>query len=396
MIKITRKDNCSGCSACFNICPKNCITMQMDKEGFLYPKVNETECINCGLCERSCPIINPIQEKKQKQKAFLIQNKDDEVRRESTSGGAFTAIARYVLSRGGVVFGACFDENYVVKHIYVETEKDLRKFRNSKYVQSEIGDAFNMAKHFLTNNRIVCFSGTPCQIEGLKCYLGKEYDNLVTVDVVCRAVPSPLLWKKYFNMKKVEMETDITKVMFRDKYYGYKYSTMTICSSKNEYHSGVESDQWLRAFFSGICNRPSCHQCKFKKRYRVSDFTIWDCFTVDAFNKEMDDDKGTTRMLIQSEKGGEILDLIGNEIVCFSIDADKAVEGVKEMFFSTTVNPRREQFVADMQSMDGRELFNKYFPETFRVKAERFARYTSYRLGIYKPMKNIARKFLKR
>lgn len=394
MIEITKKENCSGCSACFNICPKKCITMQMDKEGFLYPEVNKAECINCNLCERSCPIINPIQEKKQEQKAFLIQNKDEQIRRESTSGGAFTAIAKYVLSGGGVVFGACFDENYVVKHTYVEREEDLKRFRNSKYVQSQIGDTFSKAKHFLNDNRMVCFSGTPCQIEGLKCCLGKDYDNLITVDVVCRAVPSPLVWKKYFDIKKEEMGTGIKKVMFRDKHYGYKYSTMSVCSDKKEYHSGVESDQWLRSFFSGICNRPSCHECKFKKRYRISDFTIWDCFTVDTFVKGMDDDKGTTRMIIQSEKGEKILDSIKDEIVYSSIDVEKAIEGVKEMFYPTEKSPKREQFFIDMQNMNGKDLFNNYFPETFRVRSERFVRVTSYRLGIYKQMKKIAKKVL--
>ena len=396
MIEITKKENCSGCSSCANICPKNCITMQMDNESFLYPEVNKADCINCNLCEGSCPIINPIIEEKHEQKAFLIQNKDEQIRRESTSGGAFTAIAKYVLSQGGVVFGACFDENYVVKHTYVETEEDLKKFRNSKYVQSQIGDTFSTAKNFLVNNRMVCFSGTPCQIEGLKCYIGKEYDNLITVDVVCHAVTAPLLWEKYLNMKKLAIGTNINKVIFRDKYFGYKYSTITICSDEKEYHSGVESDQWLRAFFSEICDRPSCHKCKFKKIYRVSDFTIWDCFTVDVFNKGMDDDRGTTRVITQSEKGEKILDLIKDEIIYCSIDVDKAIDGVKEMFYSVAPNPKREQFITDMQKMDGEELLNKYFPETFKVKAERFARHMSYRLGIYKQMKKIVKTIVKK
>lgn len=396
MIEITKKGNCCGCSSCANICPKNCITMQMDEEGFLYPEINKAECINCNLCEHSCPILNPIPEEKVEQKAFLIQNKDDQIRRESTSGGAFTAIAKHVLSHGGVVFGACFDKNYVVKHSYVETQENLKKFRNSKYVQSQIGDSFNRAKYFLSNNRMVCFSGTPCQIEGLKCYLGKEYDNLITVDVVCHAVSSPLVWKKYFDIKKLTMGSDITKVMFRDKYFGYKYSTMTICSGTKEYHSGVESDQWLRAFFSEICDRPSCHQCKFKKRYRNSDFTLWDCFMVDTFDKDMDDDKGTTRMITQSEKGEKILNLIKDEVKFCPIDIDKAIDGVKEMFYSVAPNPKREQFIMDMQEMDGKDLLNKYFPETLRVKAERFVRYASYKLGIYKQVKKIVKKILKK
>jgi coenzyme F420-reducing hydrogenase beta subunit len=370
--------------------------MQMDEEGFLYPKVDKIICINCKFCEHVCPILNPIPEKKHMQKAFLIQNRDNQVRRESTSGGAFTAIAKCVLNYNGVVFGASFDKNYIVRHICVETEKDLNKFRNSKYVQSEIGNMFEKAKNFLDNDRMVCFSGTPCQIEGLKCYLGREYYNLITVDVVCRAVPSPLLWEKYLNVKKMNMENNIKKILFRDKYYGYKYSTMTICSGNYEYHSGVESDQWLRLFFSNICDRPSCYNCKFKKQYRISDFTIWDCFTVDYFNKNMDDDKGTTRMLVQSPKGDKVFDLFKDEVMYYSIDVDKAVNGVKEMFHSVTLNPQRQQFIVDMQKMDDKMLLDKYFPETFGVKLERFFRHASYHLGIYSQMKRIVKRILRK
>ena len=170
MITIKNKKDCCGCSACYSICPKSCIEMKADEEGFLYPNVNKDICINCGLCEKVCPIINKTSEKKTKQEGYLVQIKDEKIRAESTSGGAFTAIAKYVLDRKGVVFGVQYDKDLNVVHSYVENEADLKLYRNSKYVQSEIGDTFKQAKKFLDIGKWVCFSGTPCQIEGLKIF----------------------------------------------------------------------------------------------------------------------------------------------------------------------------------------------------------------------------------
>ena len=393
MINILEKAKCCGCSACENVCPQNCIEMKRDDEGFQYPSVNEHECNDCGLCESVCPMLHSVEEDKREQKAYLVQIKDDAIRRESTSGGAFTAIAQYVIRKGGVVFGAAFDEKLQVYHRYVESETDLKLFRGSKYVQSAIGNSYQQAKLFLDENRLVCFSGTPCQIEGLKSYLNKDYDNLITVDVVCRAVPSPLIWEKYCQMQNAKYGNVITKVLFRDKYYGYKYSTMTIYTdvAKGEpvYHRGVETDVFLRAFFSDICDRPSCYKCNFKKRYRVSDFTIWDCFNVDEFNKKMDDDKGTTRVLIQSQKADVIFNEIKKEVTYCCVDVDTLVKDVNEMFHSVNINPKREVFFADAKVLNNEDLFKKYFPETFKVKLERFIRLTFNRMGIYKPMKKI-------
>lgn len=393
MITISDKAKCCGCSACASSCPRNCINMNPDNEGFRYPEVNESLCVNCGLCERVCPILNPVKEDVKMQKAYLVQIKNEAIRRESTSGGAFTAIAQYIISKGGVVFGVTFDERMQAVHRYVKSEGDLKFFRGSKYVQSHIGETFQQVKRFLNENKWVCFSGTPCQIEGLKSYLGKDYDNLITVDIVCHAVPSPFIWDKYFQMQKGKYGNCISEILFRDKYYGYKYSTMTIYTSKDNsepvYHKGVETDVFLRAFFSDICDRPSCYQCAFKKRYRVSDVTLWDCFNVDSFDIKMDDDKGTTRVLIQSPKGDKIFSAIKHKVEYCCVDADMLVKGVHEMFYSVNINPKRDAFFAESQVLNGEALFKKYFPDTFKVKLERFARLTCNRLGVYKPMKTI-------
>lgn len=392
MIRIDKKENCCGCTACAAICPKNCIEMKEDREGFRYPEVDEEACVKCGACEKVCPIKKHEEEKQFEQKAYLVQHKNDDVRLESSAGGAFTAISEMVLEKKGVVFGAAYDENFQVHHIYVENKEDLRFFRNSKYVQSDLENTFSEVKNFLKENRWVCFSGTPCQIEGLNSYLGKKYDHLIMVDVVCHGIPSPLIWNKYLEYQKNKIP-QADNIRFRDKYFGYKYSTMSfVREGKNVYHAGSQADPMLRAFFSDICDRPSCYQCPVKKRYRVSDLTIWDCFSVYDFDKKMDDDKGTTRVLCHTEKGLNVIEKLKKVANCKEVPADKIVAGVKEMFESVKMNPKRGAFFDDAQSMTGNELFEKYYPMTTKIKIKTLIRKTLLVTGIYGSMKKILNK----
>lgn len=394
LIRIDKKENCCGCTACAAICPKSCIEMKEDKEGFRYPEVDEEICIECGACERVCPILNKTKEEKFQQEGYIIQNKDQQVLRESTAGGAFTAIAEYILNKNGVIFGVELSKDLQAKHICVENKNELYRFRNSKYMQSimdETGKTQRKVKEFLDADRYVCFSGTPCQIEGLKKYLKKDYPKLITVDVVCRAVPSPFIFRKYIEYQEHKMNQKISSVRFRDKYYGYKYSTMNVLTNKNQgkYHKGVESDPWLRAFFSNICDRPSCHKCNFRKQYRVSDFTIWDCFNVGRFSKNLDNDKGATRMLIHSEKGKAIFRDICGEYNYVQVNPEKLIEGSKEVKESVAPNDKRKEFFDDANRMNGVELYKKYFPDTLKVKLERIIRLGCYKLGIYAVAKKV-------
>jgi hypothetical protein len=222
----------------------------------------------------------------------------------------------------------------------------------------------------------------------LKQYLDVKkinQENLILVDVVCRAVPSPLIFRKYLEHQEKKNSEHITSVRFRDKHYGYKYSTMNVISDRNHgnYHRGVESDPWLRAFFSNICDRPSCHDCKFRKLHRVSDFTIWDCFHVGRFSKELDNDKGATRLLVHSLKGKQILDAVTSDLAKVSVPVQTIIDGAKELSESVAPNERRDVFFADAREMDGYDLFEKYFPETAKVKVKRVIRMTAYTLGIY-------------
>lgn len=393
-IQIDDKTNCCGCTACKNVCPTNAIEMKEDSEGFLYPNIDKEKCINCGMCKKVCPILNVKKEEK-KQKAYIFQYNNDTVRRESTSGGAFTAIAEYVLNKNGIVFGAMFDESFKVIHQSITNIKDLYKFRNSKYVQSDLRSCFIEAKNNLEEGRWVCFSGTTCQIEGLKKFLSKDYDKLLTVDVVCRAVPSPLVWKKYLEVQTRKYK-NINKILFRDKIYGYKYSNLSIYSKKSNYHKGIETDPYLRAFFSNICDRPSCYNCKFKKIDRLSDITIWDCFEVEKYNKEFDDDKGTTRILVNSEKGEHIIEIISKKHKAQEISVEEATKGFLAMFQSVKENRKRKQFFDDMNSMEPDKVFNKYFSNNFKAKIERFSRITLIKLGIYKTIIRLGKRVRKR
>jgi coenzyme F420-reducing hydrogenase beta subunit len=387
MITIERKEDCCGCSACMAACPVDAIQMTADDEGFQYPQIDMEKCINCGKCDRVCPIKNPVPEISQEQKAYLFQLKDKKLRMDSTSGGAFTAIAGTILREGGVVFGAAYDENLQVIHTYVEKEADLWRFRNSKYVQSNVQNSFRQVKDFLQQGRKVCFSGTPCQVEGLNSYL-KNVDkkqNLILVDLVCRAVPSPLLWKKYVAWQQERLGKEIGNIRFRDKrHYGYKYSQMVIEDKAGNviYHSGVESDPYLRAFFSNLSDRPSCYECKFKKRYRVSDMTIWDCFDVGLKDKDFDDDLGTTNVLIHNLEKENVINE-NMQGVFKEITADKCVYGMRELIQSVTKNNKRREFFDTVESKKMDEICLEYFPDNSYVKLKRMLRVILFRTGIY-------------
>lgn len=391
MIIIKRKEDCCGCSACMAACPVNVIKMASDDEGFYYPKIDKDKCIQCGKCDSVCPIKNNNMEIVKEQKAFLFQIRNKNLRMDSTSGGAFTAIAAAILREGGVVFGAAYDDAFNVVHRYVETEAELWRFRNSKYVQSDVKNSFRQVKNFLRAGRKVCFSGTPCQIEGLHNYLGeiKQRENLLLVDMVCRAVPSPLFWKKYITWQQKNTGKKIGNIRFRDKrHYGYKYSQMVIEDKKGNilYHKGVESDPYLRAFFSNLIDRPTCYECKFKKRYRVSDITLWDCFDVGLKCKQFDDDIGTTNILIHTERGYKLLDEISSGSK-YAIEADKAVCGMKELTASVSYNTKRNEVMKYLQNHTMQEVIIKIFPDTVVIKIKRNLRLFLLKINIYDEVK---------
>ena len=389
MIEIKDKSKCSGCSACYSVCPKNCISMIEDEEGFLYPTVNKDDCIECGLCEKVCPLEEHNNKKNGVVSSCIIQNKDKEVLLQSTSGGSFTPIAEYVLRQNGVVFGVeMTSDDFIIRHTKVEKKEELLKFRSSKYVQSSVGDTFKDAKNELENGRMVCFSGTPCQIQGFKNFLKKDYENLITVDVVCRGVPSPGMWRDY--VEKLQQLDKVQEVVFRDKGLGYQYSTMKVKYANGAVkRNGIEADQWLRMFFSGLSLRPSCPTCNFRTTDRCSDFTIWDCFNVSDLTNTLDETKGATRMLIHTQKGMQIFDKINCSFNFVEAPTNVVAKGIKETFF---LDKNRNNFISDYKSMSMDSLLEKWVPMSVKVYLKKYARRVLNVIGLDLIVKKVKRK----
>ena len=393
-VEITSKEDCCGCTACANICPNEAITMIADKEGFLYPFINKSKCVDCGMCKNICPTLNKTKNKEENQKGYIFQYRDNQIRKESTSGGFYTAISEYVIKKNGIVYGVSLDDNFVAKHERVTKKEDLWKFRNSKYVQSDPNTTFKQVKKDLENKSLVLYSGTACEIEGLKRYLQKNYNNLLTVDVICRSVPSPLLWEKYINEKN--KNKDIDKVYFREKKYGYKYSNLCMHSKeKIVYNNGVDTDPYLRAFFSNIASRPSCYNCKFKEQFHKSDFTIWDCFEVDYYDESFNDDKGTTRVLINNENVFEIFKEVSTTHNIKEIEVKELINNFHQMFNSIKYNSNRDLFFEEL-NIDGCEALKKYFPNKLINRLEKYTRILLIKLGIYSYFNRLGKKIRKR
>lgn len=384
-------EQCCGCGACANRCPKQAISMVPNHEGFLHPVVDAEKCVECGACEKACPGLNPAYNENALKEAFVLQNKDDAIRYQSTSGGAFTAIAEEVIRRGGIVFGAVMTTDLKVVHDSVETVEGLAKFRNSKYVQSEIGDCYNRAKSFLNDGRWVCFSGTPCQINGLIKFLGKEYEKLITVDVVCKSVPSPLVFQKYVEYKK-GLEGDISDVVFRDKKRGFLYCTMAHYLShedrrdaKDVYRRGSESDEWLRLFLSGKISRRSCMTCHYQTAQRVSDFTLGDIW--ETGNTKLDDNRGSTLVHVWTQKGEEFLNSVRDNvrIVTYPVERSRGMERKNTL----TVQQNREKLFEDANNMEAKAFFARYAPYTMKVRIKNTGRYLLWRLGLQNLVRHV-------
>ena len=352
MIDIKEKHNCCGCSACVQICPKQCISMSADNEGFLYPHVDSAICIDCGLCEKVCPVINQ-NEPREPLAVYAAKNTNEEVRLKSSSGGIFTLLAEKVIAEGGVVFGVRFNENWEVIHDYTETVEGLEAFRGSKYVQSFIGDNFKVAKQFLNNGRKVLFSGTPCQIAGLKKFLRKDYENLLTVEVVCHGVPSPMVWRDYLDYKRAERAAGkntvssslnelpvITGISFRDKTNGWKKFDFKICyaASKAAENSVSKSanttnceitpfneDLFMKGFLKNIYLRPSCYHCAARQGKSGADISIADYWGVQSIHPEIDDNKGTGAVLINTNNGLKCYNNIYQSLDCVQTNYDDIV-----------------------------------------------------------------------
>ena len=369
MIDIKNKEECCGCSACYNICPVQAIEMKEDEKGFKYPVINKDKCIKCNLCEKVCPIL---QKKKVENIpiAYAVKNKQDEIRKESSSGGVFSLLAEEIIEHQGVVFGVAFDENFRAKHICIENKKDIEKIRKSKYMQSSIGDTYKKVKEYLENGRQVLFTGTPCQIEGLKSYLQKEYENLYTQDIICHGVPSPKVHDKYLEyQKKLNQNNKIKDINHRDKTNGWRNYFVKINLENNfTYNQSHYKDLFIQAFLSNLVLRDSCYNCSFKKENRISDITLADFWGIENVLPQMDDNKGTSLVIINSEKGKRLFEQIKQKTERTECDFHEAIKYNPSMTKSVQMHRNRDKFFKYLENREFNKLVKKYIHKQSMLK----------------------------
>ena len=365
MINIVQKDKCTACQACFNICPQKSISMIYDSEGFLYPKVNKELCIDCGLCNKVCP-INKKRKTNNQGIAYLCMNKDINVRLESSSGGVFSLLAECVIAEGGKVFGAAYNEKFDIVHIEIDKTEDICMLRGSKYAQSNIGDVYAKVKEYMNNGQTVLFSGTPCQIGGLKSFLGKDYDKLILQDIICHGVPSPGIWRKYVKYREENSGSKTIKISQRDKTSGWEQYSMNFkFKNGTEYRKIFSEDIFMRGFLSDLYCRPSCYNCHFKSIERESDITLADFWGIKNIHPEYCDNKGVSLVFVNSVKGEKIFDKIKDKLVLKTVDINEAVKYNSAAYESCVMPNGRKKIMKKIQHKNFFNYVDKYTKKNF-------------------------------
>ena len=360
---LVSRDRCTGCTACKSICPKQCINMLKDEEGFNQLVIDLNNCINCKLCENICPILNKLEVHKDTS-AYAIINKDENVRLNSTSGGFFSILANYVFENNGYVVGASYNNQYDVEHIIINNKEDLYKLRGAKYSQSELGDILIQIKQLLEDKQLVLFSGTPCQVGGLKAYLRKEYSNLITVDLICHGVPSPKVWKDYVeyrsnNDNNGELPININLRSKSSGWSKYGYS-VEFDYGTHKYSNLNSQDLFMKIFVGDYCLRESCSNCTFKGIHRVSDFTLGDYWGVWDQLPEMDDNKGTSLVFVRGNKAQELFNLLNENFDYKEVDRGESTTMNPSMIRSSVSKENRNEFLKEINSNNFEEITNKY------------------------------------
>ncbi len=370
---ICDKKDCSGCYACASACPKQCITMEQNKEGFDYPIINYEQCINCKKCSDVCPVINKIKDDNAHPTAYGAINKNNLSRKEGSSGGIFGLLAKYVLDLGGVVIAPTFNEKFQLSHTIIDNESDLHNAIGSKYIQSRVGETYKNAKTLLDKGKIVMFSGTPCQIAGLKVYLGVDYENLITQDVVCHGVPSPLSWLYYLQGKAKKAKANcVTKVKFRQKADDNQTKIALSFDNGSEYSQSYTNDSFIKSYLSNINLRLSCYRCSFKQQHRCADITLGDFWGVEQVAPELNDNKGVSLVLLHSEKGKEIFEKIKENILHEQVDYTKAISANRAYLISSPQNPLRKAFYKKINSKNFDKTVTRFCGNGYVSKTIRF------------------------
>ena len=409
--KLCNYSACTGCAACAAICQLACIVMQPDSEGFLRPNINHSQCTSCHRCSATCPILQleyvgegskdtmlhvsvasaqSVANEKQLPIVYAAWHLDSSIRYESSSGGVFTALADNILADGGAVAGAAFDDLLVVRHIIIEKVADLQRLRGSKYVQSEIAPAFLLRmRDLLEQGRKVLFSGTPCEVTGLRSFLNHPYDNLFCCDFICHGVPSPMLFKKYIQKDEVSRK-QLTGVTFRDKTNGWKkfqISRQMQNGKKIIYDSMV--DPYMSAFLKDYALRPSCYECHFKSTERVGDLTIADFWGVKKTYPEYDpDDKGTSLILVNNKKGSSWLLACHAMLFLGKADIKTAIAGNPSLVRPVSRPAQRDTFYIDLKVFSFTKVIEKYHLSFSRLDYV-FVGIKNYLIVVVRKIKNI-------
>lgn len=373
---LEKKSECSGCALCAAVCPVQCIKMKADTEGFRYPSVDYDKCIHCDRCRNICKESSKVITLGY-QRAYIAWTKDEDIREKSSSGGMFSELATCILKQGGHIYGAGFDENYKVVHQCIEKKADLKRLCGSKYVQSEVDYCYKEIKEKLEKGIKVYFSGTPCQVDGLLSFLGKDYENLYTQEVICHGVPSPKVWKAYITMMSAGKK--IKSVSFRDKTYGWHYFSMRIETEKGKYVKRLGEDVYIRLFLENVILRPSCYKCRHKHLHRKADLTIGDCWSYDKNGVNVaDDDKGISLVFANTEKGKKLLEESSAKKI--EIAYGTASQSQKAITNSVEYNQNRELFFSMTKEQGFDEALRNWYGWDKDVLIKRKIEYLKYEI----------------
>lgn len=371
MINIQNKVDCCGCNACGDVCAHKAITFKTDNEGFWYPEVDKEKCVDCGLCEKVCPIINIDTLKKNdftEPICYAAAHKNYEVRFDSTSGGMFSAFAEKFYKDKGYVGGAIYNDDWSVRQYISADKTDLPKLRSSKYEQSNFEGFYRQVRDLVKRGEKVLVCGSPCQMAALRAFLNyKDYENLLILDYVCRGINSPMISQKFLNSLEQKHQSKIIYKKSKNKEFGWDRLTAAFrfANGENEYFT-KENNPFTRGYLStGLFCRPSCYDCKFKEFPRIADITLADFWGIDKIAPEMYDNLGTSLVLINNKKGKRFFDVIQQKLRTVELPYKTALKGNPSLTKPSlqATNLDRESFFKDAETMEFNQLSEKYFPD---------------------------------
>lgn len=377
MIQIKNKAACTGCWACANICPVNCINMLPDEMGFLYPAINEDACINCGLCEKTCPVISDHTQSGDEriEESYAVRCKDPDIRMNSSSGGVFSLLAREVIREGGTVFGAALDESHHARHVCARSSADIIPIRGSKIIQSNIGFSYQDVKRQLDNGKKVLFTGTPCQISGLLHFLGKRDQNLITQDIICHGVCSSVVYDKYLSYMEGLQGSTVESIQFRNKSTGWRDYAVAI-NFKNGDKTVIPhgKDKLMRTYLKNYALRPSCYDCRFKGKNRPSDITLADFWGIEHIAAELDDNKGVSFVVCHSDSGEQCISKIKPDAEIVEVNYEKVIKYNMSGECSVKKPNRNDEFCKSVVRDSFSEVIDKYCRVSLMGKMKRALR----------------------